>query len=159
MIWSKVSYAERPVRFEHFSEDARAVLTQAQAEAIRLHHSYLETEHMLLGISAKASKRTSDALEYLGVSLDKIKSATESVIGPVGKGHIKQDVDLGPRAKRAIEFAVDEARRLNSNYIGSEHFLLGLLRESDGVAASILESLGLTVQRFREALQKKDFSA
>jgi len=141
-----------------FSEDARAVLTKAADEARRLHHSYLETEHMLLGISAKASKRTSDALEYLGVSLDKIKSATESVIGPVGKGRIKRDVDLSPRTKRAIEFAFDEARRLNSDYIGSEHFLLGLLRETDGVAASILESLGLTVQRFKEALQKKDFS-
>jgi len=140
--------------FERFSEGARRVLTRAQGEAQRLGHSYIDTEHILLGIAGEESGIAAKVLNNLGISMSKIQAAVEFVIGKGESRATSGDVDLAPRAKRAIEFAVDEARRLNSSYIGVEHLLLGLLRESEGVAFSVLESFGITLERTRDEVNR-----
>jgi ATP-dependent Clp protease ATP-binding subunit ClpC len=140
--------------FERFSEGARRVLTRAQVEAQRLGHSYIDTEHILLGIAGEESGVAPRVLSNMGMSTSKIQAAVEFVIGKGEKRASSGEVDLARRAKRAIEFAVDEARRLNSNYIGVEHLLLGLLRENEGVAFSVLESLGVTLERTREEVSR-----
>ncbi|MFC1911060.1 ATP-dependent Clp protease ATP-binding subunit [Chloroflexota bacterium] len=140
--------------FERFSEGARRVLTRAQGEAQRLGHSYIDTEHMLLGIAGEELGVAAKVLSNFGVSTSKIQAAVEFVIGKGERRAAKGEVDLAPRAKRAIEFAVDEARRLNSSYIGVEHLLLGLLRDSEGVAFSVLESFGITLERTRDEVNR-----
>jgi ATP-dependent Clp protease ATP-binding subunit ClpC len=140
--------------FERFSEGARRVLTRAQGEAQRLGHSYIDTEHILLGIAGEESGVAAKVLGNFGISTSKIQAAVEFVIGKGERRSTKGEVDLAPRAKRAIEFAVDEARRLNSSYIGVEHLLLGLLRETEGVAFSVLESFGITLERTRDEVNR-----
>ncbi len=140
--------------FERFSEGARRVLTRAQGEAQRLGHSYIDTEHILLGIAGEELGIAAKVLSNFGISMSKIQAAVEFVIGKGERRAAKGDVDLAPRAKRGIEFAVDEARRLNSSYIGVEHLLLGLLRESEGVAFSVLESFGITLERTRDEVNR-----
>ncbi|MFO7773033.1 MAG: ATP-dependent Clp protease ATP-binding subunit [Dehalococcoidia bacterium] len=140
--------------FERFSEGARRVLTRAQGEAQRLGHSYIDTEHILLGIAGEESGVVAKVLSNLGISTGKIQAAVEFVIGKGERRATSGEVDLARRAKRSIEFAVDEARRLNSSYIGVEHLLLGLLRESEGVAFSVLESLGITLERTRDEVNR-----
>ena len=140
--------------FERFSEGARRVLTRAQGEARRLSHSYIDTEHILLGLALEESGVASKVLSNLGISSSKIQSAVEFVIGKGEKRSNIGDADLAPRAKRVIELAVDEARRFNSGYIGTEHLLLGLLRESDGVACNVLESFGITLERTRDEVNR-----
>jgi len=130
------------------------VLTRAQGEAKRLGHSYIDTEHILLGIAGEESGIAAKVLNNLGISMSKIQAAVEFVIGKGESRATSGEVDLAPRAKRAIEFAVDEARRLNSSYIGVEHLLLGLLRESEGVAFSVLESFGITSERTRDEVNR-----
>jgi len=129
-------------------------LTRAQGEAQRLGHSYIDTEHILLGIAGEESGVAAKVLTNLGLSMSKIQAAVEFVIGKGERRASTGDVDLARRAKRAIEFAVDEARRLSSSYIGVEHLLLGLLRENEGVAFSVLESLGVTLERTREEVNR-----
>jgi ATP-dependent Clp protease ATP-binding subunit ClpC len=140
--------------FERFSEGARRVLTRAQGEAQRLGHNYIDTEHILLGIAGEESGIAAKVLSNFGISVSKIQAAVEFVIGKGEHRATKGEVDLAPRAKRAIEFAVDEARRLSSSYIGVEHLLLGLLRESEGVAFSVLESFGITLERTRDEVNR-----
>ncbi len=140
--------------FERFSEGARRVLTRAQGEAQRLGHNYIDTEHILLGIAGEEAGVAAKVLTNLGVSMTKIQAAVEFVIGKGERRATSGDVELAPGAKRAIEFAVDEARRLNSSYIGVEHLLLGLLRESEGVAFSVLESFGITLERTRDEVSR-----
>jgi len=135
--------------FERFSEGARKALSRAQVEANRLGHSYIDTEHILLGIVADESGIAAKVLINLGATLNKVQAAVEFVVGK-GEKQATGDINLAPRAKRVIELAVDEARRLNSNYIGSEHLLLGLLSGREGVACSVLESFGVTLERARE---------
>ncbi len=129
-------------------------MTRAQGEAQRLGHSYIDTEHILLGIAGEESGVAAKVLTNLGLSMSKIQAAVEFVIGKGERRASTGDVDLARRAKRAIEFAVDEARRLSSSYIGVEHLLLGLLRENEGVAFSVLESLGVTLERTREEVNR-----
>ncbi len=135
--------------FERFSEGARRVLTKAQEEAKRLGHSYIDTEHILLGIVGEEAGVASKVLTNLGVPLTKVRAAVEFVVGK-GERRTTGEISLSPRAKRAIEIAVDEARRLNSTYIGSEHLLLGLLGGKEGVACNVLENFGITLERARE---------
>ncbi|MFW6055934.1 MAG: ATP-dependent Clp protease ATP-binding subunit [Chloroflexota bacterium] len=135
--------------FERFSEGARKVLTKAQEEAKRLGHSYIDTEHILLGIVDEESGVAARVLTNLGVPLTKVRAAVEFVVGK-GERRTVGEISLAPRAKRAIEIAVDEARRLNSSYIGSEHLLLGLLGGKEGVACNVLENFGITLERARE---------
>jgi ATP-dependent Clp protease ATP-binding subunit ClpC len=135
--------------FERFSEGARKVLTKAQEEAKRLGHGYIDTEHILLGIVDEEGGIAAKVLTNLGVPLAKVRAAVEFVVGK-GERRSAGEISLAPRAKRAIEVAVDEARRLNSNYIGSEHLLLGLLGGKEGVACNVLENFGITLERARE---------
>lgn len=135
-------------RFEKFSERARRVLTIAQEEARQLNHNYIGTEHILLGLSREEEGVAAKVLTNLGVSLGKIRSAVEFISGGSerpGTG----ETGLTPRAKKVIELAIDEARQLGHNYIGTEHILLGLLREGEGVAAGVMESLGVTLEKAR----------
>ncbi len=135
-------------RFEKFSERARRVLTSAQEEAQALNHSYIGTEHILLGLIREDEGVAVKVLLSLGVTLNKVRSAVEYIIGR-GEKSGTGEMGLTPRAKRVIELAIDEARHLGHNYIGTEHLLLGLLHEGEGVAAGVLESFGITLERAR----------
>ena len=136
-------------RFEKFSERARRVLSLAQEEAQRFNHNYIGTEHILLGIVRETDGVASKVLVNLGVELNKVRSAVEFIIGRNDAPISKEGIGLTPRAKKVIELAVDEARRSNHNYIGTEHLLIGLMREGDGVAASVLENLGVNLDKVR----------
>lgn len=135
-------------RFEKFSERARRVLSLAQEEAQRFNHNYIGTEHILLGLVRENEGTAAKALGGLGIELNKIRSAVEFIIGK-GDTAASGEIGLTPRAKKVIELAVDEARRLNHHYIGTEHLLIGLMREGEGVAAGVLESLGVTLDKVR----------
>lgn len=137
-----------PSRFEKFSERARRVLTAAQEEAQKLNHSYIGTEHILLGLISEEEGMAARVLTNLGVSLPKVRSAVEFIIGR-GEKPVSGEIGLTPRAKRVIELAIDEARHLGHNYIGTEHLLLGLLHEGEGVAAGVLDSFGITLEQVR----------
>jgi len=135
-------------RFEKFSERARRVLTIAQEEARQLNHNYIGTEHILLGLVREEEGVAAKVLTNLGASLNKVRQAVEFISGR-GERPSTGETGLTPRAKRVIELAIDEARQLSHNYIGTEHLLLGLLREGEGVAAGVLDSLGITLERAR----------
>ena len=135
-------------RFEKFSERARRVLSLAQEEAQRFNHNYIGTEHVLLGLVRENEGTAAKVLGGLGIELNKIRSAVEFIIGK-GDTAASGEIGLTPRAKKVIELAVDEARRLNHHYIGTEHLLIGLMREGEGVAAGVLESLGVTLDKVR----------
>ncbi|MBI4198859.1 MAG: ATP-dependent Clp protease ATP-binding subunit [Chloroflexi bacterium] len=135
-------------RFEKFSERARRVLSLAQEEAQRFNHNYIGTEHILLGLIRETDGIAARVLASLNVELSKIRSAVEFIIGR-GEHASAGEIGLTPRAKKVIELAVDEARRLNHHYIGTEHLLIGLMREGEGVAAGVLESLGVTLEKVR----------
>ncbi len=135
-------------RFEKFSERARRVLSLAQEEAQRFNHNYIGTEHILLGLVRETEGVAARVLSSLGVDLSKVRSAVEFIIGR-GEKPTQGEIGLTPRAKKVVELAVDEARRMNHTYIGTEHLLIGLLREGEGVAAGVLESLGVTLDKVR----------
>ena len=135
-------------RFDKFTERARKVLSLAQEEAQRFNHNYIGTEHLLLGLVREGDGVAAKVLSNLGVELNKVRSAVEFIIGR-GDRIVLGDIGLTPRAKKVIELAVDEARRLNHHYIGTEHLLLGLVREGEGIAAGVLESLGVNLEKVR----------
>ncbi|PKB84202.1 MAG: NDP-hexose 4-ketoreductase [SAR202 cluster bacterium Io17-Chloro-G9] len=135
-------------RFEKFSERARRVLSLAQEEAQRFNHNYIGTEHILLGLVRETEGVAARVLSSLTVDLGKVRSAVEFIIGR-GEKPAQGEIGLTPRAKKVVELAVDEARRMNHTYIGTEHLLIGLLREGEGVAAGVLESLGVTLDKVR----------
>jgi ATP-dependent Clp protease ATP-binding subunit ClpC len=135
-------------RFEKFSERARRVLTLAQEEAQHLNHSYIGTEHILLGLLREEDGVAAKVLVSLGANLGKVRSGVEFIIGR-GEKPNTGEIGLTPRAKRVIELAIDEARHLGHNYIGTEHLLLGLLHEGGGVAAGVLDSFGITLEQVR----------
>jgi hypothetical protein len=135
-------------RFDKFTERARRVLTLAQEEAKRFNHNYIGTEHLLLGLIREGEGVAAEVLRSLAVELDKVRSQVEFIIGR-GERMILGEIGLTPRAKKVIELAVDEARRLGHHYIGTEHLLLGLVREGEGIAAGVLERLGVNLERVR----------
>ena len=135
-------------RFEKFSERARRVLTLAQEEAQQLNHNYIDTEHILLGLAREDEGVAAKVLGALGVSPNKVRTKVDGYIGHSEKP-ATGETGLTPRAKRVIELAIDEARHLGQGYIGTEHLLLGLMREGEGAAAEILESLNVTLERVR----------
>jgi ATP-dependent Clp protease ATP-binding subunit ClpC len=137
-----------PSRFEKFSERARRVLSLANEEAQRFNHNYIGTEHILLGLVRETDGVAAKVLSNLGVELDKVRSAVEFIIGR-GEKTTSGEKGLTPRTKKVVELAVDEARRLNHNFIGTEHLLIGLLREGEGVAAGVLESLQVNLDKVR----------
>ncbi len=136
--------------FERFTDRARKVMALANQEAQRFNHEYIGTEHVLLGLVKEGSGVGANVLKNLGVDLRKVRLEVEKLVksGPemVTMGKLPQT----PRAKKVIEYAIEEARNLNHNYVGTEHLLLGLLREQDGVAAQVLMNLGLKLEEVRE---------
>jgi ATP-dependent Clp protease ATP-binding subunit ClpA len=135
-------------RFDKFTERARRVLSLAQEEAQRFQHNYIGTEHLLLGLVREGDGIAAKVLSNLGVELYRVRNAVEFIIGR-GDRIVLGEIGLTPRAKKVIELAVDEARRLNHHYIGTEHLLLGLVREGSGIAAGVLESLGVNLEKVR----------
>ncbi len=132
-------------KFGKFTERARKVLSLAQEEAQRFQHNYIGTEHLLLGLVREGEGVAAKVLNNLGVDLNKVRSTVEFIIGR-GDRIVLGEIGLTPRAKKVIELAVDEARRLNHHYIGTEHLLLGLVREGEGIASGVLESLGVNLE-------------
>jgi ATP-dependent Clp protease ATP-binding subunit ClpA len=135
-------------RFEKFTVRARRVLRFSREEAERFQHNYIGTEHLLLGLVREGEGVAAKVLSNLGVELNKVRSAVEFIIGR-GDRIVLGEIGLTPRAKKVIELAVDEARRLNHHYIGTGHLLLGLVREGEGIAAGVLESLGVHLGKVR----------
>ncbi len=144
--------------WQRFTERARKVVFYAQEEAQKFGEGYVSTEHLLLGLVRETDSVAARVLERLGVSLSRIRSEVEKQL-PRGEARQSQDMTLTPRAKRVIDLAYDEARNLNNNYIGTEHLLLGLIREGDGLAGRVLSKLGVELERARRevmALQDND---
>ncbi len=134
--------------WQRFTERARKVVFYAQEEAQRFGEGYVSTEHLLLGLVRESDSVAARVLERLGVSLSRIRAEVEKQL-PRGDARPSQDMTLTPRAKRVIDLAYDEARNLNNNYIGTEHLLLGLIREGDGLAGRVLAKLGVELERAR----------
>lgn len=128
-----------------FTERARRVIAYAQDEARRLNHNVIGTEHILLGLVREGNGVAAKALKNLGLDLDKVRSQVEMMIG-VGPFIIQGPIGYTPRSKRVMELAMEESRKLGHNYIGTEHILLGLLREGEGVAAQVLKNLGINLE-------------
>ena len=134
--------------WQRFTERARKVVFYAQEEAGRLGENYVSTEHLLLGLVRENDTVAARILDRLGVSLARIRSEIERQVAH-GEGLLGQDMQLTPRAKRVIDLAYDEARQLDNNYIGTEHLLLGLMREGEGLAGKTLTKLGADLDRAR----------
>jgi ATP-dependent Clp protease ATP-binding subunit ClpC len=135
--------------FERFTDRARRVVVLAQEEARMLNHSYIGSEHILLGLIQESDGVAARALESLGISPDNVRQQVEEVIGR-GQHAPTGHIPFTPRAKKVLELSLREALQLGHTYIGTEHILLGLIRESDGVAAQILVGLGMDLDRARE---------
>lgn len=135
--------------FERFTERARKVVYLAQQEAARLGHNVVGTEHLLLGLVAEGEGVAAKALESLDISLERIRGEVEKIIG-AGETNPFGEIPFTPRAKRVLELAVDEGRQMGHNYVGTEHILLGLIREGEGVAAQVLKNLGADLEKVRK---------
>src|SRR6187200_488356 len=138
--------------YERFTDRARKVMQLANQEAQRFNHEYIGTEHILLGLVKEGSGVAANVLKNLDVDLRKIRLEVEKIVqtGPGGDQVVLGKLPHTPRAKKVIEYSVEEARNLNHNYVGTEHLLLGLLREHEGVAAQVLMNLGLKLEEVRE---------
>ena len=137
--------------FERFTDQARRVVVLAQEEARMLNHNYIGTEHILLGLIHEGEGVAAKALESLNISLEAVRQQVEEIIGegPAGStGHIP----FTPRAKKVLELSLREALQLGHTYIGTEHILLGLIREGEGVAAQVLQKLGADLNRVRQTV-------
>ncbi|HHV56935.1 MAG TPA: ATP-dependent Clp protease ATP-binding subunit [Firmicutes bacterium] len=135
--------------FARFTQRAQQVIILAQEEARRLNYPYVGTEHLLLGLIREGTGVAAQALGSLGIQLDQVRAEVEKIIGPGTGAPAGPELGLTPRAKRVIELALDEARRMGVDYIGTEHLLLGLIREGEGVAARVLENLGADLEKVR----------
>ncbi|MFF5324511.1 ATP-dependent Clp protease ATP-binding subunit [Janibacter hoylei] len=137
--------------FERFTDRARRVVVLAQEEARLLNHNYIGTEHILLGLIHEGEGVASKALESLGVSLDAVREQVQDIIGP-GQQAPSGHIPFTPRAKKVLELSLREALQLGHNYIGTEHILLGLIREGEGVATQVLVKLGADLGRVRQTV-------
>ncbi|HEX6508019.1 MAG TPA: Clp protease N-terminal domain-containing protein [Chloroflexota bacterium] len=137
--------------FERFTERARGVLVLAQDEAKRLRHSHVGTEHLLLGLFDESNGIAAIALRELGLDLAQIRTAIEQKV-PMGSDEVKGEVGLTGRVKKVLELAADEARQLDHDYIGTEHLLLGMMREGEGVGARILRDLNISFENVKERI-------
>jgi hypothetical protein len=137
--------------FERFTDRARRVVTLAQEEARMLNHNYIGTEHILLGLIHEGDGVAAKALESLGISLDAVRQQVEEIIGQGQQAPSPSEgIPFTPRAKKVLELSLRESLQLGQNYIGTEHILLGLIREGDGVAAQVLVNLGAELNRVRQ---------
>ncbi len=140
--------------FDNFTDKARQVFVVAQDEARRLNHNYLGTEHLLLAMLRVKQSVAGEVLGELGLKYTRVRRLVQEI---VGHGQSKPDATLAvtPRVKRVMELASKEARKRHHDYIGTEHLLLGLIQEGEGVAVRILESLGLSRERVRSTVMQK----
>ena len=144
---------ERDVMFERFTERARQVMVLAQEEARVLRHNYIGTEHLLLGLLREADGVAARVLGALEVSLEEVRGALTRIVGE-GDNESQGQIPFTPRAKKVLELALREALAMGHNYIGTEHILLGLVRESEGVAARILNDLEVDADRVRQEVMR-----
>jgi ATP-dependent Clp protease ATP-binding subunit ClpC len=135
--------------FERFSERARQVVVMAQEEARALRHNYIGTEHLLLGLLREDSGVAAQVLESLGVTVEEVRAQVAEIVGE-GDEVTTGQIPFTPRAKKVLELSLREALSLGANYIGTEHLLLGLARENDGVAARILLDFGADAETIRD---------
>jgi len=140
--------------FNRFTERARKVIILAKEEAKRFNHDYIGTEHILLGLIREGEGVAANVLEKMGVSLENIRIEIEKLVQPGPATQIMGDLPFTPRAKKALELAAEEARSLGHNYIGTEHLLLGLIREEEGVASQVLLNLGLDLSTVRNKVME-----
>ena len=137
--------------FERFTDRARRVVVFAQEEARLLNHNYIGTEHVLLGLVREGEGVAAQALTSMGIGLDAVRGQVEKIIGQ-GQAAPAGHIPFTPRAKKVLELSLREALQLGHNYIGTEHILLGLLREGEGVAAQVLQQLGADLNRVRQTV-------
>src|SRR2546427_4664856 len=137
--------------FERFTDRARRVVVLAQEEARMLNHNYIGTEHLLLGLIHEGEGVAAKALESMGISLEAVRQQVEEIIGQ-GQAAPTGHIPFTPRAKKVLELSLREALQLGHNYIGTEHILLGLIREGEGVAAQVLQKLGADLNRVRQTV-------
>jgi ATP-dependent Clp protease ATP-binding subunit ClpA len=135
--------------FDRFNDRAKRVLALAQDEAIRFNHNYIGVEHLLLGLVREGEGVAARVLNSLGVELSKARTAVEFIIGRGDATTSPSEITLSPRTKRVVELAIDEARKLGHSHVGTEHLLLGIAREGQGVASGVLESLGVGLDKVR----------
>jgi ATP-dependent Clp protease ATP-binding subunit ClpC len=135
--------------FERFTDRARRVVVLAQEEARMLNHSFIGTEHILIALIDEGDGVGAKALESLGISLDTVRQQVEEIIGQ-GQQAPSGHIPFTPRAKKVLQLSLREAEQLGHNYIGTEHILLGLIREGDGVAAQVLVKQGADLNRARQ---------
>jgi ATP-dependent Clp protease ATP-binding subunit ClpC len=138
--------------FNRFTERARKVLVLAKEEARRFSHDYIGTEHILLGLIREGEGVACAVLQNLGIDLDRLRIEIEKLISPGSSASVLGDVPFTPRAKKTLELAAEEAHNLGHNYIGTEHILLGLIREGEGLASQVLFSLGVDLKRVRDEI-------
>jgi ATP-dependent Clp protease ATP-binding subunit ClpC len=139
--------------FERFTERAKKALSLAQEEAGRSHHSYIGTEHLLLALLREDEGLASKVLHNLGVEIGKVRQAIESIVGRNERIIVQQIIPTS-RVKKVMEISFEEARRMGHNYVGTEHLLLGLLREGEGIAAHVLEDLGATLEKVQAEIER-----
>jgi ATP-dependent Clp protease ATP-binding subunit ClpC len=137
--------------FERFTDRARRVVVLAQEEARMLNHNYIGTEHILLGLIHEGEGVAAKALDSLNINLDAVRQQVEEIIGQ-GQAAPTGHIPFTPRAKKVLELSLREALQLGHNYIGTEHILLGLIREGEGVAAQVLQKLGADLNRVRQTV-------
>ena len=136
--------------FERFTDRARRVVVRAQEEARTLNHDFIGTEHILLGLVGEGHGLAAKALESLGIRLETVRQRVEDIV-PAGQVEVRTGhIPFTPRAKKVLELSLSEAKLLGHRYIGTEHILLGLLREGEGVAAQVLTALGVDLDGTRE---------
>ena len=136
--------------FERFTERARRVVVLAQQEARMLNHNYIGTEHILLGLIREGDGVAARALTTMGISLDAVRQAVEDIIGRGTQAPSEGHIPFTPQAKKVLELALTESKALGHHYIGTEHILLGLIRQGDGVAEQVLVKLGADLHRVRQ---------
>ena len=136
--------------FNRFTERARKVILLAKEEAKRFNHDYIGTEHILLGLVREGEGVAAAVLASFGLSPDKIRLEVEKLVQPGPATVVSGDLPFTPKAKKVIELAMEEARALGHNYIGTEHLLLGLIREGEGIASQVLMNLGLELDKVRD---------
>src|ERR671938_368242 len=139
--------------FDKFTKRANQVLQIATEEARAFNHPYIGTEHILLGLIREGEGVAARVLDDLGVKLSQARHAVEFIVG-MGEGPTRQDQELTARAKKVIAYAVDEAKRLNHHYIGTEHLLLGLVRNGEGVATGVLDIMGVSLEQVRTQVMR-----
>ena len=140
--------------FNRFTERARKVIILAKEEARRFNHDYIGTEHILLGLIREGEGVAATVLQKIGVSLENIRLEIEKLVQPGPTTQIIGDIPFTPRAKKALELAAEEARALGHNYIGTEHILLGLIREGEGIASQVLLNLGMDLNTVRNEVME-----